>query len=172
MKRLLPIKLTLFFLPVLFAANVHAQQTVQVVRVNDAPLSVPLSRFSRISFSDDLEAMHLELSDGTAQQVALSALGCVSFAPMGEMETSSNDLDDTDAAPKLTVAGNSLTASSSKEPLRLMALYDATGRLVATVKGNEQTMQLSISTSDLSAGVYIVSVESASQRMTRKVVIN
>ncbi len=168
MKRLLPVKLTLTFLPVLFAANVHAQQVMQIVRVNNTPLSVPLSQFSRISFSSDLETMHLELSDGTAQQVALSDLGRVSFAPVIESVPEDFCTD----VPKLTVAGNSLTAASSTEPLCLMALYDATGRLVATVKGNEQSMQLSINVSNLPAGVYIVSVESASQRMTRKVVIN
>ncbi len=86
------------------------------------------------------------------------------------METASGEFG-ADAAPKLTVSGNSLTATSSTEPLRLMSLYDATGRQVATARGNEQTMQLSINTSGLFAGVYIVSVEWASQRMTRKVVI-
>ncbi len=169
-KRLL-LKITLAFFPALFAVNVHAQHVVQVACVNSAPLSVPLSQFARISFSSDLEAMQLELSDGTAQQIALSDLGGVSFAPMTDKETASNEFG-TEVAPKLSVADNRLTAVSSAEPLRLMALYDATGRLVATAKGNEQTMQLSISTSSLSAGVYIVSVESVSQRMTRKVVIN
>ncbi len=171
MKKQLPIKLTFFFLSAIFAANAHAQQTVQVMRINNTPLSVPLSQFSRISFSDDLEVMHLELSDGTAQQIELSDLGRVSFAPVMEMETASGEFG-ADAAPKLTVSGNSLTATSSTEPLRLMSLYDATGRQVATARGNEQTMQLSINTSGLFAGVYIVSVEWASQRMTRKVVIN
>ncbi len=171
MKKLLLQKIALTILPALFAVDMHAQHVVQVARVNNAPLSVPLSQFARISFSSDLEAMQLELSDGTAQQIALSELGGVSFAPMMDMETASNEFG-TETAPRLTVAGNSLTAVSSAEPLRLMSLYDATGRLVATAKGNEQSMQLSISTSGLSAGVYIVSVESVSQRMTRKVVIN
>ncbi len=164
-------KLTLALCFMLFAAGAYAQQGVQVVRADGAPLFVPLSQLSRISFSNDLSAMRLELGDGSVRQVALAGLESVSFAALSGKETNFREFNE-GAASEIVVGDNCLTGTSSTEPVRSMSLYDATGRRVASVNGNGQSMQLRISTAGLPAGVYVVNIESASQRTTRKVVIN
>ncbi len=164
-------KLTLVLFSTLFAVDMQAQQGVQVVRADGAPLFVPLAQLSRISFSSDLSAMRLELGDGSVRQIELAALEHVSFATISGKETNFRDFNE-GATYEVVVRGNCLIGTAAKEPIRSMALYDATGRCLAVAKGSGQPMQLRISTAGLPAGVYVVNVESASGRMTRKVVID
>ncbi len=171
MSRILLSKLTLVVLLTLFAANVCAQQGVQVLRASGEPLVVPLSQLSRISFSNDLSAMNLELADGSIHQVELAGMERVSFAFLSEKESDLLKFDE-EVTSEIVMGDNCLIGTCVAEPIRSMALYDAMGRRMAVVEGNGQPVQLRISTAGLPAGVYVVNVESASQRMTRKVVVN
>ncbi len=158
---------TYLFIPV---GSVCAQQTVLVGNSHSALLSLPLSRLERVSFSDDLETMCVELSDGADHQISVSEPLRISFLPSSVLaaeETTSATV----ATLQVTVASNRRIEVRSVSPILSLALYDATGRRVLSIKNTGQSADCSIDASRLPAGVYILSVEIEGQRFARKIVI-